>query len=54
MERFLENNKTLKREAFTLPDPVGAAENGMVTLWPQRHGTDGFFIAKLKREEETL
>lgn len=54
VEHFLENNKTLKREAFTLPDPVGAAENGMVTLWPQRHGTDGFFIAKLKREEEPL
>lgn len=35
-------------EPFTLPGPVGRVE-GMVTLWPQRHGTDGFFMAKLRR-----
>ena len=23
--------------------------DGMLQLWPQRHGTDGFFIAKLRR-----
>ena len=22
---------------------------GMLQLWPQRHGTDGFFIAKMKK-----
>jgi len=26
------------------------SRNGMATLLPHRHGTDGFFIAKLKRK----
>lgn len=42
-----ENNFTL--EAFSLPGPIGQTE-GMVTLWPHRHGTDGFFIAKLRKK----
>lgn len=42
-----ENNFTL--EAFSLPGPIGRTE-GMVTLWPHRHGTDGFFIAKLRKK----
>ena len=25
------------------------AREGMVTCWPHRHGTDGFFFAKLRR-----
>lgn len=48
---FLANNSGFKTEAFDLPDPVGAVEDGMITLWPQRHGTDGFFICKMRREE---
>ena len=48
--RFLETDRTFKPESFTLPGPVGTAASGMVTLWPHRHGTDGFFICKLRKE----
>ncbi|MCF2661023.1 16S rRNA (cytosine(967)-C(5))-methyltransferase RsmB [Pseudoflavonifractor phocaeensis] len=51
---FLEGHPTYKAEAFTLPGPVGEVEDGMVTLWPHRHGTDGFFICKLRKGEDTL
>ena len=47
---FLKGNDLFRPEPFSLPGPVGAVESGMVTLWPQRHGTDGFFICKLRRE----
>ena len=51
VETFLAENKTYKVEAFTLPGPVGPVQSGSVTLWPHRHGTDGFFISKMRREE---
>lgn len=51
VETFLAENKTYKAEAFTLPGPVGLVQSGSVTLWPHRHGTDGFFISKMRREE---
>ena len=37
---------------FTLEDfTVGglASQGGMLTLWPHRHGTDGFFMANIRR-----
>lgn len=48
---FLGENNTFKAEAFTLPEPIGDAGEGMITLWPQRHGTDGFFICKMRKGE---
>ncbi len=51
---FLRDHPDYKAEAFTLPGPVGEAGDGMVTLWPHRHGTDGFFICKLRKGEDTL
>ena len=51
VETFLADNKAYKAEAFTLPGPVGLVQSGSVTLWPHRHGTDGFFISKMRREE---
>ena len=51
---FLESHPTYKAEAFTLPGPIGEVMDGMVTLWPHRHGTDGFFICKLRKGEDTL
>ena len=51
VETFLAENKTYKAEAFTLTGPVGPVQSGSVTLWPHRHGTDGFFISKMRREE---
>lgn len=50
LSRFLENNYQFSFVPFTLPGDLGRTENGMVTLWPHRHGTDGFFIAKLRKE----
>ena len=47
---FLFAHPDYKAEAFTLPEPVGEVPSGAVTLWPHRHGTDGFFICKLRRE----
>ena len=51
VDTFLAENKAYKAEPFTLPGPVGPVQNGSVTLWPHRHGTDGFFISKMRREE---
>lgn len=45
---FLAENRSFTLEHFTLPGPVGETP-GMVTLWPHRHGTDGFFMAKLRK-----
>ncbi|MCI9263032.1 MAG: 16S rRNA (cytosine(967)-C(5))-methyltransferase RsmB [Oscillospiraceae bacterium] len=47
---FLDKNNSFTLESFTLPDPLGGVETGMLTLWPHRHGTDGFFIARLRRK----
>ena len=46
---FLDRHSDFTLEAFQLPGPAGAVESGMLTLWPHIHGTDGFFIAKLRR-----
>jgi len=51
VQAFLNKNNTYKVESFTLPEPVGEAGDGMVTLWPQKHGTDGFFICKMRKGE---
>ena len=49
VEAFLAQNTDFTLEPFTLPGPVGETA-GMATLWPHRHGTDGFFMAKLRRK----
>lgn len=45
--RFLEGRPDFCLCPFQLPG-VGRSE-GMLTLWPQRHGTDGFFICKMTK-----
>ena len=50
VHKFLAAHPDYALEAFVLPGPAGACKTGMVTLWPQIHGTDGFFIAKLRRQ----
>ena len=44
---FLATHPEFAAEDFT----VGtlSSKDGMLTLWPHRHGTDGFFMAKLRR-----
>lgn len=50
IEGFLGENDGFVPESFTLPGGL-RSENGMLQLWPQRHGTDGFFFAKLRRSK---
>ena len=47
---FLSDHPEFSYEAFTLPARVGTV-SGYVTLWPQRHDTDGFFICRMRRRE---
>lgn len=50
-QAFLAVHNDYKEEAFTLPVLEGTADSGMLTLWPQRQGTDGFFICKMRKGE---
>lgn len=45
---FLERHPEYGTEPFSLPNDVEAAQ-GMITLLPCVHDTDGFFICKLRR-----
>ena len=47
---FLDRHRDFTLEAFQVPGDFAGAEQGMVTCWPHRHGTDGFFFAKLRRQ----
>ena len=43
---FLREHAGFSYEAFVLR---GEETPGHITLWPQRHGTDGFYISKMRR-----
>ena len=45
---FLETHREFSIMKFALPG-IGRVDCGMITLWPQIHGTDGFFICKMSR-----
>lgn len=47
-DAFLAEHPDFSRESFSLPEPVGETD-GQLTLWPQRHGVDGFYICRMKR-----
>ena len=51
VEAFLAANKefVLEKTGSFLPCHGSHSEDGMVQLYPQRDGTDGFFIARMKR-----
>lgn len=49
VKAFLVEHPEFELEPFELPEPVGKTD-GMLTLWPHIHGTDGFFIAKFRRK----
>lgn len=46
---FLESHPEFSLEAFPLPEGLPGETSGMLTLLPSVHGTDGFFICKLRR-----
>ena len=48
-DAFLRGHPDFSRDTFTLPQPIGTVE-GHITLFPQRHGTDGFYICRMKRK----
>lgn len=47
-DAFLSEHPSFSREAFCHP-PVSGEIPGEITLWPQRHGTDGFYICRMRR-----
>ena len=48
-DAFLAEHEEFEREAMLLPQPVGTVSDGQITLWPQRHQTDGFYICRMRR-----
>ena len=49
INKFLEKNKNFELESIEIPSPVIYKNDGYITLYPNISGTDGFFIAKVKR-----
>ena len=47
---FLRQNEDFSPEDFNQLPGGRSSEDGMLRLWPQRDGTDGFFIAKLRKK----
>ena len=43
---FLKSHPEFSLSPFELPHPLGTCD-GQLTLWPHRHGTDGFFICRM-------
>lgn len=48
VDAFLAEHPAFSREMFRLP-PMGEVP-GEVTFWPHRHGTDGFYICRMRRQ----
>ena len=47
---FLAAHPEFHPECFDAPEGAGLGDVPMATLLPQKHGTDGFFICKLRRD----
>lgn len=52
VHRFLAEHPEFVLEEFTLPGSIGTVPEGYITLWPHIHGTDGFFIAKMRKRHD--
>lgn len=46
---FLDRHPEFSLETVELPERLRLTNNGMLTLLPQLHASDGFFISKLRR-----
>lgn len=51
-DAFLAEHPDFSREMFLLPF-LGEI-SGEITLWPQRHGTDGFYICRMRRQARSV
>ena len=49
VQAFLSGHPEFSAEPLPLPAPLTDQQSGMLTLLPHVHGTDGFFICKLRR-----
>lgn len=47
-DAFLRDHPAFQKEPFSL-SPGWNDTDGSLTLWPQRHGTDGFYICKMRK-----
>ena len=47
---FLAAHPEFHPECFDAPEGAGFGNVPMATLLPQKHGTDGFFICRLRRD----
>lgn len=52
VDTFLADHPDFSRETFSLPS-LGEVP-GEITLWPQRHGTDGFYICRIRRQARNI
>ena len=50
VDAFLACHGDFHQEPFPVPAALGAGNDGAMTLLPPLHGTDGFFICKLRRD----
>ena len=50
VKAFLSAHNEFSAESFTLPNGE-TADNGYMTFCPDIHGTDGFFVSKLRRSK---
>ena len=48
-DAFLQAHPEFELTPFLLPLPIGRCD-GRLTLWPQRNGTDGFYICRMRRK----
>lgn len=48
IEEFLSSHPGFVSVDFSIP-AAGESKNGMMTLWPDQFGSDGFFLAKLRK-----
>lgn len=51
VQTFFQGHPEFQPEGFDLP-VTGSVPGGMVTLWPHVHGTDGFFICKMRKRHD--
>ena len=49
-DAFLQAHPEFELTPFVLPLPIGRCD-GRLTLWPQRSGTDGFYICRMRRKD---